>query len=166
MSRVLVAYASKHGATAEIADAIAERLREAGHEPDCLPAEQVEELGRYDAVVLGSGVYMKRWLKPARQLLHRGEIGQRPLWLFSSGPCGTDPDPAWAEPRSVRTAARRLGARDHTVFGGRLPLEPTNFMERGMLNATPQEQRDLRDWDEIRAWADSIADGLDAGAQN
>jgi menaquinone-dependent protoporphyrinogen oxidase len=157
MTRVLVAYASKHGATAEIAAAIADQLTAADHDADCLPAEAVDELAGYDAVVLGSGVYMKRWLKPARHLLHRRELGERPLWLFSSGPCGTDPDPSWAEPRSIRTAAKRLEARDHTVFGGRLPLEPSNFMERGMLNATPPEHRDLRDWDEIRGWAAQIA---------
>ena len=162
MTRVLVAYSSKNGATAEIAAAIADRLQAAGLEPDCLPAGAVTDLDGYEAVVLGSAVYMKRWLKPARHLLRRGELGQRPLWIFSSGPCGTDPDPSWAEPKSVRTAAKKLEARDHTIFGGRLPLEPSNFMERGMLNATPPEQRDLRDWDEIRAWADAIAAELRA----
>jgi hypothetical protein len=56
--RVLVAYGSKHGSTAEIADRIGERLREAGHEVDVLPAGSVTDLDRYEAVVLGSAVYM------------------------------------------------------------------------------------------------------------
>jgi len=162
VSGVLVAYASKHGATAEIAAAIADQLKAAGLDADCLPAENVKRIDGYEAVVLGSGVYMKRWLKPARRLLKHRKLGKQPLWIFSSGPCGTDPDPSWAEPKSVRATAERLGARDHAVFGGRLPLEPTNFMERGMLNATPPEQRDLRDWDDIRAWADRIAEQLSA----
>ena len=89
-SAVLVAYASKHGATAEIARAIAEELRRAGSSVDCLPADEVEGVDGYEAAVIGSAVYMKRWLKPARHLLRRDELGERPLWLFSSGPCGTD----------------------------------------------------------------------------
>jgi menaquinone-dependent protoporphyrinogen oxidase len=52
-----------------------------------------------------------------------------------------------------------LGAREHLVFGGRLPLEPSNFMERAMVRNTPEEQR-LRDLDEIRGWAAKIAADL------
>ena len=51
----------------------------------------------------------------------------------------------------------RLGAREHVVFGGRLPLEPAGFVEKAMVNETPPEQRDLRNWDEIREWAAKIA---------
>ena len=155
--RVLVAYASKHGSTAEIAAAIAERLEAAGLDVKCREAEEARSaLPGYDAVVLGSAVYMKRWMRPARLLLHSPKLHGRPVWLFSSGPCGENPDPSWAEPRSVRSAAKRLEARDHVIFGGRLPLEPGNFMERAMVRDTPPEHRDLRDWDEIRGWADRI----------
>jgi menaquinone-dependent protoporphyrinogen oxidase len=164
MSRVLVAYASKHGSTAEIAAAVTERIEAAGHDVDCTTAAEVGDLSGYEAVVLGSAVYAKRWMRPARRLLasRAGELGERALWLFSSGPCGKDPDPSWAEPKSVRAAAERLGARDHAIFGGRLPLEPGNFIEKAMVRDTPPEQRDLRDWDEIGAWADSIGTALRA----
>ena len=56
MSRVLVAYATKHGATAEIAEAIADELRHAGHEADCLGAGEVTGLDSYDAAIIGSAV--------------------------------------------------------------------------------------------------------------
>ena len=81
MSRVLVAYASKHGATAEIAEAIADQLREAGHATDCMPTDQVKELERYDAAVVGSAVYMKRWRRDAHRLLkhERRALADRPL---------------------------------------------------------------------------------------
>ena len=107
MSRVLVAYASKHGATAEIAEAVAAELRQAGHEVDCMSAEQVSGLDAYDAAVIGSAVYMKRWLPEARRLLkrHAKELADRPFWVFSSRPFGEKPDPAWSEPpRTIKRA--------------------------------------------------------------
>ena len=69
MSRVLVAYASKHGATAEIAEAIADQLRQDGYTVDCVPADQAAEVDSYDAAVIGSAVYMRRWRPEARHLL-------------------------------------------------------------------------------------------------
>jgi menaquinone-dependent protoporphyrinogen oxidase len=167
MSGILLAYASKHGATREIAEAIADELRNAGHGVDCVAAEDVRDLESYDAVVVGSAVYMKRWRPEARQLLRRNskELAGRPFWVFSSGPCGEKPDASWSEPSGIIKQAERLGVRGHTVFGGRLPLEPSNFMERAMVGNCPPEHRDLRDWDEIRAWAREIANAVPAATE-
>jgi menaquinone-dependent protoporphyrinogen oxidase len=123
MTTVLVTFASKHGSTAEIADAVAETLCECDLQVDCVEACDVESLDGYDAVVLGSAVYMRRWRREARKFLHRfaSELEQRPFWVFSSGPVG-DPakdNPAWLEPPRTIAAAERLGAREHIVFGGR-----------------------------------------------
>jgi menaquinone-dependent protoporphyrinogen oxidase len=158
MSRVLVAYASKHGATAEIAEAVADQLQKGGHAVDCVPADQARNLEAYDAAVIGSAVYMKRWRPEARRLLkrHRKLLAERPFWVFSSGPFGEKPDPKWSEPPRVIELAEHLGVRDHVVFGGRLPIEPSNFMERAMVKDCPPDKRDLRDWDAIRAWAAEI----------
>jgi len=158
MSNVLVAYASKHGATEEIAEAIADEIRAAGHAADCVPAEGVKAVASYDAVLIGSAVYMGRWRRVARQLLSRqsNELAERPLWLFSSGPSG-QPDPTWAAPPGIERQAKRLGARGHVVFGGRIPSDPTNFIERGIAQKAPEEYRDLRDWDTIRSWARNVA---------
>lgn len=167
MAKALVAYASKRGSTAEIAEAVAAVLRESGFEVDCVEAGTVAELDGYDAVVLGSAVYMRRWRGDARHFLrrHRDALAQLPLWIFSSGPTG-DPardNAAWTEPRRTIEQAERLGARDHVVFGGRVPTEPHGFAERGMAENTAPEWRDRRDWDAIRAWARGIADELRAG---
>ena len=165
--RVLVAHGSKHGATAEIAQAIADELRSRGLAVDCLPAGEVDAVGRYGAVVAGSAVYLKRWRPEARRFLrrHRRELAERPLWVFSSGPVGEHPDPAWSEPPGILRLAERLDLRDHVVFGGRVPADPGSFVERAMLRDTPAEVADLRDWDAIRAWAGTIADAL-AGARD
>jgi menaquinone-dependent protoporphyrinogen oxidase len=164
--RALVAFASKNGSTAEIAEAIADALRDAGVDVDCRAAGTVHSLEGYDAVVLGSAVYMKRWMADARHLFrrHRRELAELPFWIFSSGPCGAKPDPAWGEPPRLVGQAEDLGVRDHIVFGGRLPAEPAGFMEKAMVRDTPAECADLRDWDQIRGWASGIAAALRGAA--
>ncbi len=159
MTRVLVAYASKRGSTAEIAEAIRDELDAQGLAVDCVPASDVRSVADYDAVVVGSAVYMKRWRRDAGRLLrrHSRELAARPLWIFSSGPVGKDPDYSWSEPRRIVETAERLGARGHVVFGGRLPIEPKGFVEKAMVRDTPEELRDARDFDEIRTWAASVA---------
>ena len=169
MEKVLVAYASKHGSTAEIADSIAGTLRGAGLNVDCIEAGEVRSLEPYDAVVLGSAVYIKRWRSDAKRFLrrHRAALRKRPFWVFSSGPVGepsADPDSAWLEPPRTIRKVERLGAREHVVFGGRVPTDAHGPAGRAMLEGTPAEYRDRRDWDEIRAWAERIAAELGAKA--
>ena len=164
--KVLVAYASKRGSTVEIADAVADELRRTGLDVDCVESSEVEDLSRYGAVVIGSGVYAKRWRGDARHFLrrHRKALAAMPFWVFSSGPIG---DPAndnadWEEPPRTIEKVEGLGGRGHVVFGGRVPAEPKGPIEKAMIKNTPPEFRDRRDWDEIRAWARQLAGELSA----
>lgn len=164
----LVAFASKRGSTAEIAETVAATLRRSGLEVTLRSVDEVENLDPYDAVVLGSAVYMKRWRGDARHFLkrHRKALRKLPFWVFSSGPVG-DPandDPEWAEPRKLVEKIEEMGARGHVVFGGRVPAEPHGFMEKAMVEGTPEEYRDRRDWDEIRVWAEGVAAALKKAA--
>jgi menaquinone-dependent protoporphyrinogen oxidase len=165
MSRVLVSYGTKHGATAEIAERIGATLREEGHDVVVSPASEVADPAAFEAIVLGSAVYMGRWRSDALALLGRlrRQNGGRPVWLFSSGPGADDtPDPQsrWMHPKKVRKAGEQIGARDQVVFGGRVPPDPANFMERSMLRKTPEEKRDARDFEAISTWARGIASEL------
>ena len=167
MGHVLVAYASKRGSTAEIADAVADALRESGLAVECKSVEDVGSLAGFDAVVLGSAIYMKRWRGEAKHFLrqHREELSRLPFWVFSSGPVGDPeqtPDPAWFEPPRVIGQTAQLGVRGHVAFGGRVPAEPHGPIERSMVKNTPERYRDRRDWEEIRAWAGRIASELQA----
>lgn len=173
MTRVLVAYASKNGATAAIAEAVAEELERHGLEVRCVEAGSVREIEPYDAVVLGSAVYARRWRSTARRFLrrHGQALSLLPWWVFSSGPVG-EPKPdddaraaAWLEPPKTMAKVERLGARTHVVFGGRVPLEPRSFIERAMVKNTPPEFADRRDWEEIARWAADIARQLEHGTK-
>ena len=161
---VLVAYASKRGSTAEIAETVAATLRREGLGVCLERCEDVRNLDRYDAVVLGSAVYMKRWRGEAKHFLkkHRKALRQMPFWVFSSGPVG-DPandNPDWIEPPKLAERVEELGGRDHAVFGGRVPLQPRGMMEKAMAEGVPEQFRDRRDWEEIRSWAQQIAHQL------
>jgi len=163
---VLVAYTSKRGATAEIAEVVAGTLRDSGLAVHCIEAGAVRSIEPYDAVVLGSAVYIRRWHGDAKHFLrrHRKELSRRPFWIFSSGPVG-DPandDADWLEPRKIIDEAERLGTRGHVVFGGRVPVGSGWPAHGAMVENTPPEYRDRRDWDEIRRWAAGIAAELRA----
>ncbi len=166
--RVLVAYGTKYEATREIADAIGAELVARGVAVDVKPAKDVRAVDDYDAVVLGSAVYMGRWRGDAMRVLkrRRKDLAARDVWLFSSGPVDdptkdVSPEQArkaerWTRPRKVEALATEIGAHEHKVFEGRVD-ESGGFARRKMAESLPPEDRDQRDWDEIRAWAGAIA---------
>ena len=133
MTRILVACASRHGSTAEIAAEIADVLRRdvPGAVVDLRDAAQAGEVAGYDAAVIGSAVYMGRWLPAARDLVeeHREVLSAMPVWLFSSGPVGDPPVPVdeLAEVMALRAA---VGARGHQLFAGRLDRHEPWWVDR------------------------------------
>ena len=60
--KVLVAFASRHGSTREIAEGIAQELRASGHSVAVRPVDAVQGIERYEAAVIGGAVYMGDWL--------------------------------------------------------------------------------------------------------
>ena len=164
-NRVLVAYGSKAGSTAGLAEMIGAAMREDGLEVEVLPAGRVRDVSGYDAVVLGGALYANRWHRDARRFArrHAGELRDRPVWLFSSGPLDASAEESEIAPvPSAAEAAQRLGAAGHTTFGGRIGPEATGWIARKML----QNGRggDFRNESRVRAWAHERAAVLVAGA--
>lgn len=161
---VLLAVATKHGATHDIADAIAEELGRHGIEAPVRNLETVLEPGGYDAAILGSAIYMAHPMPAAQHFVdaHEGTLSQMPVWLFASGALGTD-QPVPARP-SVELArmGERIGARDTKTFAGRLDAADLSLGERIVTRAVHAPEGDFRDWEEIRRWAASIAEALTA----
>ena len=160
---VHVITASRHGSTAEIGEAIAGRLRDRGYDAVAESAESPVQLEPGEPVVLGSPIYMGKWVKAARALAGRlvEESPGRPIWAFTVGPVGDPPEPADASPEEEieRFAARH--AIGHRIFTGRLDRSLLKRHERLAVRAVKAPEGDFRDWASIRAWADEIADVLD-----
>ncbi len=161
MTSVLVAVASKYGATEEIASEIGRVLSDRGVETAVRRVEQPTNVDEFDAVVLGSAVYAGHWLKEARDFVeaNRQALSSRPVWLFSSGPIGDPPMPR-EDPVDVAGLVAATLARGHRVFAGKLDRKRLNFFERAIVVALRAPEGDYRDWAAIRAWAGTIADEL------
>jgi menaquinone-dependent protoporphyrinogen oxidase len=161
---ILVAVASRHGSTREIADAIAQALDMPGVDAEVRQVNEVPDLDSYDAVVLGSAVYMGNWEAAANRFVqrHQARLATMPVWLFSSGPVGNDNHPEQDDPPSVAEIAHLTHARDHQMFAGKLDRHALNLGERLVVNVVKAPDGDFRDWSAIRAWADGIATALSA----
>jgi menaquinone-dependent protoporphyrinogen oxidase len=164
--RVLVAAASRHGATAELAAEIADGVRRGlgkGAEVLVRRPGEVADVSDYDAVVLGSAVYFGHWLEEAHDLLLRCAVAmwERPVWLFSSGPVGIPERPSEAL-LDVDEEVRLARAREHRIFAGRLERHRLDRTERAMVAALRAPEGDFRSRAAAAAWGESIGTALSA----
>jgi menaquinone-dependent protoporphyrinogen oxidase len=153
---VLVAFATKHGSTRQVAEEVAERLGTHGFAAFVRPAGDVDSLEGYQGVVLGGAIYTGRLHADARTFLrlHRSELATRPLAVFAMGP-RTLAEEDLASSRAQLDAAL---AREPTlqpfataIFGGVFDPVQHHFP----FNRMPAS--DVRDWQAIRTWADDVA---------
>ena len=161
--KVLVTAASRHHATAEIADAIVTGLRDRGIDAESRPIAEVNDVDVYDVVVLGSAVYLGRWLPEARRFatIHASALSSMPVWLFSSGPVGPPEHMVPpGEAADVPVLLHLTRARGHRTFPGRLDMKDLHFTERAMARSIHAPDGDSRDWDAIDRFAAEIADAL------
>ena len=177
--KILVAYASKHGATMGIAERIAGTLERNGLGVTLRPVEDAGPIDGYDAFVIGSAAYMGGWMGEATSFVrrHRETLAIKPVWLFSSGPTGGEPIDAKgrdqleaAKPKEFEEFARLIQPRDERVFFGAYdPDAPAVGLAEGLMarfmrvapavkNALPAG--DFRDWPAIDAWAEEITQAL------
>ncbi len=156
---LLVAYASSHGSTREVAEAICSPLQETGLRAHLRPAMDVRDLDGYDAVVLGAPLYMGRWHRHAHAFLrrHQRALAGKPLAVFALGPIHDDVEKEWSDARSQLDAAiARHGVEPHVVeiFGGRVDPSQLHFP----FSKIPAG--DARDWDAIAAWSEALPEAL------
>lgn len=164
--KILVTYASRAGTTAEVAEAIGRALTEGGAQVEILPMQAVKDLAPYDAVVAGSAIRAARWLPEAIQFIraHQSTLRHKPFAMYTV--CITLAMPGSEQYRSavsgwtapVRAIVQPLS---EGLFAGKLDFSKLPFnWETLKLRATVAmgifPRGDHRDWNAVRAWAESL----------
>jgi menaquinone-dependent protoporphyrinogen oxidase len=164
MTKILVAYASKHGSTAEIAQSIGQTLSENHHTVEVLPVETIKHLDNYEALILGSAVYAGRWMKEAVSFLRSHQFIKLPIYLFSSGPIGNaEPHElldGYTIPEIVKDLTKDLNIRNVQIFHGKIDLRKLSLAELMLFKSVGAQSGDFRRWDAIKVWAQHISDEL------
>jgi menaquinone-dependent protoporphyrinogen oxidase len=169
--KIVVVYASRYGSTKGIAEFIAEKLRQCRIEAEIRSADSAPDPGQYDALVIGSAVYMGHWMEGAVKYVRANSavLNGRPVWLFSSGPLVLGPDISSVqdpqlEPKEISEFRDLIHPRDHHIFFGALDPSKLGLAQR-MLRTLPAARAilpegDFRDWNDIEAWAIRIVESL------
>jgi menaquinone-dependent protoporphyrinogen oxidase len=167
---ILVTAASRQGSTYAIAEAIGRTLQTRGLDATVAHPNDVVGVDDYDAVVIGSAIYMGRWLDDGVQFVRRlaASLAERPVWLFSSGPVG-DPQrklvqKMTADPLELPELLKLTQAREHRIFAGKLNGSGLSGPRRLSLVVFRSIEGDWRDWAAVEHWAAEIGDGLVADA--
>lgn len=164
--KALVIYASRHGATAGIAERIARRMADRGIPADIRRVEAPGELDDFDAIVFGAPVYDQSWPPEATDFVarHERELITRPLWLFSVGSFGDTKSLlgplARKEPKGIARLQASLRPRGYRVFQGVIEKHQWPFWSRVLFHLAGGRFGDHRDWAAIDGWADEIARAL------
>jgi menaquinone-dependent protoporphyrinogen oxidase len=169
---ILVAYATKYGSTREVAEAIAETIREHDLIAIVEAASEVQSLDGFEAVVLGAPLYIGHLLSDAGQFIerHREALTRVPVAVFALGPLTISDDEARGSQDQLDAELARypwLSPVATAMFGGRYDPERLSLMHKMMakMPGTPlygREASDIRDWDAIHAWAAALPARLHA----
>lgn len=164
--KVLVAVASRHGATGEIGRRVSGILLDAGHAVTELDITDGLKRGTsvdgYDAYVVGSAIYEGNWIRGARRFVldHAIELQRATVYLFSSGPLGGDGVHVGIDTPKIDELVHAVDAVEHRMFSGRLDRDDLKRLERWIVDVVRAQSGDFRDWEAIDAWAHGVADAL------
>ena len=162
--KILVAYATRTGSTAEVADRIAHDLCAAGRSAVVRPVGEVTSLEGYSGAVLGSAVRYAAWLPEMTDFVsaHRAALSAMPVAFFTMHMLALGDDPAAVAERATYTAKARelLSPIDEAFFAGMIDPARLSFFDRMAVRLVKSPIGDRRDWDRITAWAGALAPRL------
>jgi menaquinone-dependent protoporphyrinogen oxidase len=171
LARVLVVYATRGGATRELAEQVAQELEQVELTVDLQPVTAPADVASYRAVVLGSALYFQRLMPEALRFLthHATLLAQRPLAIFSVGaemrkgtPAARQAAETWVRRSLAALPSIQPVALQH--FAGAVELRRLSFWWRLLVLLTFGERGDWRDIPGVRAWARALAPQIDPAA--
>jgi len=162
--RILVAYASKYGSTGGIAETIGKELCREGATVDILQVKNAIDVNSYQGVIIGSAVYMGKWLPDATDFVKTNcEMLQRvPVAYFMA--CMTLHNPTEENRRTVLAYLNPVLKAIPDVkpvkigtFAGALDYNNLSWLNKKILKSKGTPEGDFRDWKAIHAWAKGSA---------
>ena len=164
-SHILVAYASRAGSTAEVAETVGQVLRAGGAEVDVRPVGHVKILDGYDAVVLGTAIWAFKPLPEAQRFAAEQQtaLANRPVAYFALCEILRNDTPANRErARRFLDPLRQIKEPvSFAIFAGKRDLSRVNLVLRWLLTKVLKiEHGDWRNWEQIRAWATALSPRL------
>jgi menaquinone-dependent protoporphyrinogen oxidase len=158
--KILVAYATRCGSTAEIAEALGRDLQSRGYRPEVAPVARISEVSAYQAVLLGSAVREGDWLPEAKEFVrhHQREIQNLPSAFFTVHMRFLGDDEKSRKGRlAYLEPIRKLAQPDiEAFFAGRMDYSRLSFGERLLCKAMGSKPADLRNWPAIHAWGSNV----------
>lgn len=169
--KILIAYASAHGSTKEIAAFIGRLFSAYNVEATVANVTDINSVDGYDAYVLGSAIHGGLWLQEmcnftdhfARQLASKPSF----FWITCIRALETDGYEHALKYYVDHNTLQALNVRDVAVFTGKLNTDAITRQEQWYLVSNYDGRmtagninNDFRDWQAIAAWAISIAKDL------
>jgi len=168
--RILIAYDTEHGATATITDRIADVLCRNGFRVDLRMANNIDDIGPYDAVIAGSPIYEFKWLPYIKWFLlkNKAELAKKPVAFFITCTYLKDENDT-AERRAkaielyfdpVLKKLPDVEAISYGILSGEFTYAELYPIESFRMKLVGFEEGDFRNWDKIEAWAEELSDLL------
>lgn len=158
--RILVAYATRYGSTAEVAEAIGDELRRSGADVDVKPVNEVQDLSPYRAAVIGSPIYMGKWLPESQIFVEKNQSHLRtiPVAYFAVGLTATERSAEVLRKAEASMDAVRMLVNpvEIGIFPGRLESSSLSFTDRTIIKMIRATAGDFRDFPAVRAWAQAV----------
>ena len=149
MSKVLIAYASKHGCAEECAKTLAGKMNE-GADLWNLKEKNHIDLNTYDKIILGGSIYAGHIQKEVKDFYSKNEniLDGKKLGLFI---CGTSEGEAAIKQVEASFPQKLLNsALVKESFGGKIILSKMNFLERKIIKIVAKIESDMVNVSESR----------------
>jgi menaquinone-dependent protoporphyrinogen oxidase len=163
--RILVAFETSKGSTAEIAQAIAEEFRSGGWDAQAVSIDNSPLSEEYDHVVLGGSIYMGS-IKGVRGYVDKNleKLRERLAGAFAVGMsfAADDKEKHTAGKKALENAITPLPLRHLGYFAGKLDTSKLSIIQKAIIKIVRSPVGDLRNWEKINQWTREIMDSLDS----